>query len=84
MQEEQVHSNRFPTRAREELHYAVKQFSKFLIILIVSAILVYLAHFFSNGLAVMFAVIGFFLLLITGTYSVGHLVRFFIFMARKQ
>lgn len=83
MKEEQQ-AKAFPSRAREELHYAGKQFYKSVIIAIVWAILLYLSHFFSAGLTVAFALVGSILLLATVTYSVGHFVRFLIFSIRKR
>lgn len=74
----------FPSRAKEELHYAGKQFTKSLIILVVLALLLYLAHFFSSALTILIFFIGLILWLATVTYSIGHFVRFLMFSKRNQ
>ncbi|MGZ4030706.1 MAG: hypothetical protein ACXVP5_11810 [Tumebacillaceae bacterium] len=73
----------FATRAQEELYWAGKQLTKTLMILVVLAILLYLAHFFSMILAVVLFFIGLILMIATGTYTVGHFVRYLIFSSRK-
>jgi uncharacterized membrane protein len=74
----------FPSRAAEELYWAGKQLTKTLMIIVVLAILLYLSHFFSMGLAVVLFFIGLILIIATGTYTVGHFVRYLVFSSRKQ
>lgn len=80
---EENQAKTFSSRAQEELHYAGKQFYKFIIIAIVSGIVLYLSHFFSPVLAMLLGIVCFLLLLATLTYSVGHFIRYLIFSARS-
>jgi len=74
----------FNSRAEEELYHAGRQFWKTLFLIVVLAIILYITHFLSAGWTVLFAIIGFLMLLITVTYSVGHFVRFLLFRSRNQ
>lgn len=74
----------FPTRAAEELYWAVRQLIKLFTIIIVLSIVVYLTHFFSEILTILLGFIGFILILATFIYTVGHFIRYFVFKSRRQ
>lgn len=74
----------FEKKYQEERYYASKQFIKTLFIILVLAIILYITHFLSDMFTVLFALIGLIMILATGTYSIGHFVRYLIFKARNQ
>jgi hypothetical protein len=84
MMQENNHQPRFPSRAKEEMFYARQQLIKGITILVVLAIVLYIAHFFNAILTLLLAFIGFLLLLATFTYAIGHFVRFLIFSRRGE
>jgi hypothetical protein len=74
----------FPTRAAEELYWAGRQLIKTLTIIIACAITLFIAQFFSGILTLLIGFIGLILVLATGTYTIGHFVRYFVFKSRHQ
>ncbi|PWK06996.1 hypothetical protein [Tumebacillus permanentifrigoris] len=74
----------FPNRAAEELYWAGRQLIKTLTIAIALAITMFIAQFFNGVLTLLIGFIGFILVLATGTYTVGHFVRYFVYRSRHQ
>jgi hypothetical protein len=74
----------FPTKAKEELYWFIKQLIKLLTIIIVLGIVLWIAQYFSPWLMLIISLVGLILILATGTYCIGHLVRFVIFTAKGK
>ncbi|MGB8954091.1 MAG: hypothetical protein WCC10_01840 [Tumebacillaceae bacterium] len=74
----------FPTKAKEELYWFIRQLIKLLTIIIVLGIVLWIAQYFSPWVMLIVSLVGLILILATGVYCIGHLVRFLIYTAQRK
>lgn len=74
----------FPTKAKEELYWFVRQLIKLVTIMLVLGIVLWIAQSFSPWVVLIISLVGLILILATGTYCIGHLVRFLIYTVKGK
>lgn len=74
----------FPTKAKEELYWFLRQLIKLLTIIVVLWIVLWIAQSYSPWVSLICSLVGLILILATGIYCIGHLVRFLIYSAKGK